>query len=66
MEKFSAIGKSKIKNINVKSEGDMKKKMSITMTKLMFAIPMAFCIEINCAIYSRTSRGRPGNVTKSS
>ena len=42
MEKFSAIGKSKIKNINVKSEGDMKKKMSITMTKLMFAIPMAF------------------------
>lgn len=24
MEKFSAIGKSKIKNINVKSEGDMK------------------------------------------
>lgn len=25
MEKFSAIGKSKIKNINVKSEGDMKK-----------------------------------------
>ena len=42
MEKFLAIGKSKIKNINVKSEGDMKKKMSITMTKLMFAIPMAF------------------------
>ena len=42
MEKFSAIEKSKIKNINVKSEGDMKKKMSITMTKLMFAIPMAF------------------------
>ena len=42
MEKFSAIGKSKIKNINVKSEGDMKKKMSIKMTKLMFAIPMAF------------------------
>ena len=42
MEKFSAIGKSKIKNINVKSEGDMKKKMSITMTKLMFAVPMAF------------------------
>ena len=42
METFSAIGKSKIKNINVKSEGDMKKKMSITMTKLMFAIPMAF------------------------
>ena len=42
MENFSAIGKSKIKNINVKSEGDMKKKMSITMTKLMFAIPMAF------------------------
>lgn len=41
MEKFSAIGKSKIKNINVKSEGDMK-KMSITMTKLMFAVPMAF------------------------
>ena len=25
MKKFSAIEKSKIKNINVKSEGDMKK-----------------------------------------
>ena len=42
MEKFSAIGKSKIKNINVKSEGDMKKKDEYYNDKINVCNPDGF------------------------
>ena len=49
MEKFSAIGKSKIKNINVKSEGDMKKdeyyndKVDVCSPDGIFALKLNVC-----------------------
>lgn len=64
MEKFSAIGKSKIKNINVKSEGDMKKDEYYNDKVDVCSPDGIFCVKTKCVLHNWTNRERPGYITK--
>lgn len=52
MEKFSAIGKSKIKNINVKSEGDMKKDEYYNDKVDVCSPDGIFCVKTKCVLHN--------------
>ncbi len=54
MEKFSAIGKSKIKNSNVKSEGDMKKDEYYNDKVDVCSPDGIFCVKTKCVIHNWT------------